>query len=219
MLAIVSYEIANCCCRPALLVVLVGCSILATIIDFLPLACKRWNYRCTAARSARCRENTMAKEKDLEALLGDEEDSRRNNRRASTDAVCLMFTRVNALPIWLCVQALEPTRVRLAVHVVACYLLHKLGMALRAKPFIWFLLPLIVLPILLSTSLFALLLVAKRAVGLQRPVILVVYSLSATLGVHFWRLIGMTEAETFAVFMPLTMSIGASVGLWLSHAF
>ena len=220
MLAFGSYEIANSCCRPALLVALVGCSILATIIDFLPQACNRWAHKCTAARSARCQETTMVKKKDLEALIGDEEDRWRKKCRVSiTYGVCLMFTRVNALPIWLCVHALEPTRVRSAVHVVAYSMLHKLGIALRVELTMWLLLPPVLLPTLLSTSLFALLLVAKRAVGHQRTVILVVYSLSATLGVRFWTSIGMTEAETFAVFMPLTMSCGTTAGLWLSHAF
>ena len=105
-------------------------------------------------------------------------------------------------------------------HIHVTYtLLHPLAMALQSEQLIWSLLASIFLLIMLSISILALLLVARRSIGLQKSIVLVVYSLSVTLGVLFWASMGMTEAEIFAVFIPLTMGVGVSVGSCISNAY
>lgn len=161
----------------------------------------------------------MDKENESEALIGDMEDRRQIHWRASTPVgVYLTLTRINAVPIWLCVHALETTRVTPPVHVVAYSPFPRFLLRFQDEPSMASLFVSVVLLIMLSISVFTLLLVAKRSFGLQKTIILAVYSLSVTVGVLFWGSMGMTEAETFAVFIPLTMGLGASVGLCI-HAY
>ena len=162
----------------------------------------------------------MDKEEDVEALIGDNEDCWHIQCGESTPVgVCLAFTRVNALPIWLCVHALETKQVGSPVNPVAHSTLRASPMASQAEPSMGSLIVCVILLIMLSASIIALLLVAKRSIGLQKTIILVVYSLSDTLGILLWASMGTTKAEIFAVFIPLTMGVGASVGLGISHAY
>ena len=219
ILETISYEIA-CCVRPMILVVLSGCLVLATIIDFLPQARERWRHKCIGPGSTQRRERIIASTKDLEALVDDEEDHWRIRCGASApDGVYLILTRVNALPIWLYVHAHESISVESHIRVMTYSLYHPLAMVLQSEQLVWSLLAFIFLLIMLSISILALLLVARRSGGLQKSIILAVYSLSVTLGVLFWASMGMTEVETFAVFIPLTMGVGASVGSCISNAY
>ena len=199
--------------RATLVVLLVLLLSYAIVIDCLLLQGLKRRRKHTTVRTASHQRN-MFDQKDIEALISATRGCERWFPRSPIlYGVLLIFTKLTAFPAWLCVRLLELEPPVLLARVKS-QLIPELAAAVPkadayCQVFLFF--SFMMLP---SAGIFALLLVAKRSNGLQRTMIFVAYSLSATLGVLFWTFMGLTEVDTFTVFMPLMMSVAASLGLY-----
>lgn len=191
-----------------------GLAILSAIIlDALPI-CKlalRW-WQITTKRRTYHRGPVLDLEKGIRLSLR-ELFQRRNppTRQPLIDAILLLSAKILALLQWLFVQCIEP-RLPSSFAVDDLQRVPALAVTIsNLQASLW--IPHLLLFGCVLSSTFALLLLAKRSHGPRRTVVFVSYGLSNILGVVIWINIGATSVEYFTALMPLTMSVGASLGI------
>lgn len=185
----------------------------ATILDTLPICRLVLQWRqIRKKRQTYHRKPAVDPEKATGSILRSPiQHSSTTTKDPLIDPFLLLSTKLLSLLQWLCVQCIEPRPLSSFAHDA---LQHVPALAIpirNLQAYAWT--PHVLLIVSVSSSTVALLLLAKRCQGHKRAVVIISYGISNILGLVIWMHIGATSVEYFVALMPLSMSVGASLGL------